>query len=166
MNRAEPRRDPDRAGTDGSHTREVIEAVLSSPLFADIGEPEIVEILRSFDEQSFNPGHRIALEGLRGSDFYVIAGGRAAVSVDGAPVATLVAGDYFGEMGVLGDGRRLATVSAETPLRCLVLANNGLEAVIGAHPVVGINLLRQVVSRFHGLNTVHDMMSERPLARR
>jgi CRP-like cAMP-binding protein len=167
MNTTEPRLDPAGPGTHGArHTNEVVEPVLASPLFAGLDRAEIVEILDHFDEQSFNAGHSITLEGYRGSDFYIIAGGRAAVTVDGAPVATLNPGDYFGEMAVLGDGARMATVNAETPLRCLVLPNNGLEAVIAAHPHVGVNLLHQVVVRFQDLNELRDVMAERHLVRR
>jgi CRP-like cAMP-binding protein len=167
MNITEPRLDPAGALTHRArHTHEVVEAVLASPLFAGVDPAEIVDILDRFDEQSFNAGHSITLEGYRGSDFYIVARGRAAVSVDSAPVATLNPGDYFGEMGVLGDGHRLATVTAETPLRCLVLANNGLERVIAAHPVVGINLLHQLVVRFQDLSQLRDILSERHLVRR
>jgi CRP-like cAMP-binding protein len=167
MNTTEPRLDPAGAGTRGArHTDEVVEAVLGSPLFAGVDPADIVDILDLFDEQSFNAGHSITPEGYRGSDFYVIAGGRAAVTLDGAPVATLNPGDYFGEMGVLGDGVRMATVTAETPLRCLVLANNGLEAVIDAHPLVGINLLHQMVVRFQNLSELRDVLSERHPVRR
>jgi len=122
-----------------------------SPLFEGMQPREIGAAVRAFDEQSFNAGHRITLEGLRGSDFYVITSGRARVTVEGWKVATLEAGDFFGELGVLGDGLRFATVSAETPLRCLVLPNDGLEALIVEHPRIGVNLLRQVINRFHDL---------------
>ena len=136
----------------GGHPDEIVDAVSSAPLFSDIDRPEVAEVLRAFDEQSFNAGHQITLEGLRGSDFYVIAHGRATVLVDGRRVARLGPGDFFGEVAVLGDGTRSATVAAETPLRCLVLSNNELEDELVRHPRLGINMLREVVSRFRELS--------------
>jgi len=134
-----------------SHPDEIIQAVAGAPLFSGIDRADVAGILSAFDEQSFNAGHRITLEGLRGSEFYVIARGRARVVADGRRVAELGPGDFFGELAVLGDGMRSATVEAETPLRCLVLPNNGLEELLVRHPRLGVNLLRVVVSRFREL---------------
>lgn len=135
----------------GTHPDEIVQAVADAPLFSRINRSETADILEAFDEQSFNPGHRVTLERLRGSEFYVIASGQAAVFKDGRRVADLGPGDFFGEMAVLGDGMRSATVTAETPLRCLVLSNNGLEELLVHHPRLGVNLLRVVVSRFRDL---------------
>lgn len=130
------------------HGRDTVAQLASAPLFDGIDRGEVSQILEAFDEQSFNAGHRVTLEGYRGSDFYVIARGSAEVTVDGRPVAELGPGDFFGELAVLGDGTRTATVSAETPIRCLVLSNDGLEDVLVAHPRLGYNLLREVAARF------------------
>jgi CRP-like cAMP-binding protein len=138
------------------HTQAVIDSVGGSPLFAGIDPGEVAQILDEFDEQSFNRDHRITLEGLRGSDFYVIADGEVRVTVEGWKVGSLGRGDFFGEIAVLSNGPRFATVAAETPLRCLVLPNGGLERLLIAHPQVGINLLRVVVGRFQDLTGRND----------
>jgi CRP-like cAMP-binding protein len=138
------------------HTQAVIDSVGDSPLFAGIDPVEVTQILNEFDEQSFNRGHRITLEGLRGSDFFVIADGQARVTIEGWKVASLGQGDFFGEIAVLSNGPRFATVAAETPLRCLVLPNGGLERLLIEHPQVGINLLRVVVGRFQDLTGRND----------
>jgi CRP-like cAMP-binding protein len=145
------------------HPQEVLTAIVAAPLFADIGTAETAAILDEFDEQSFNRGHRITLEGMQGSDFYVIAAGRARVTVDGWKVAALGPGDFFGELAVLGEAPRVATVSAETPLRCLVLSNGRLEEVLVAHPRLGVNLLRTVAGRFRDL-TNHPKVLDGGLA--
>ena len=130
-----------------SHGRDTVTQLASAPLFEGIDKAEVSQILEEFDEQSFNAGHRITLEGYRGSDFYLLARGSAEVTVEGRRVADLGPGDFFGELAVLGDGTRTATVSAETPIRCLVLHNNGLEQLLVTHPRLGLNLLREVVAR-------------------
>ena len=124
------------------------EGPASSPLFDDLSEAEVDDVLRAFDTQSFNAGHRVTLQGFRGREFYLIVEGHAAVSVGDRRVAELGPGDFFGEIAVLRDGLRSATVTAETKLRCLVLSNDSLEKLLVAHPRVGVNMLREVLGRF------------------
>jgi CRP-like cAMP-binding protein len=121
---------------------------LESALFDGLTPAEVHAVLGAFDEQSFNAGHRVTLEGFRGREFYLITQGTAAVSIGDRRVAELGPGDFFGEVAVLGDGLRSATVTAATPLRCLVLSDDGLERLLVDHPRLGLNMLREVVTRF------------------
>jgi glutaminase len=123
-------------------------ALGGAPLFQGMSSHDVAAALAEFDECHFPGGSRIVLEGLRGSDFFIIAGGSAAVLVDGWRVATLAAGDFFGEIAVLGSGLRSASVRAETPLHCLVLPNGKLEALLLVHPRLGLNLIRIVIGRY------------------
>ena len=131
-----------------SPTADLASALVEAPLFAGCDPRDIAGILAEFDDVRFPSGRRIVLEGLRGSDFFVVVAGTAAVLVDGWRVATLGPGDFFGEIAVLGDGLRSASVRAETPLHCLVLPNGKLEQLILDHPQLGINLIRTVIGRF------------------
>ncbi len=148
---AYPATEPDHDPSAGARPDELTGVLAGSPLLTGLEPDEIREVIASFDEQRFNAGHRITLEGLRGTDFFVILDGRARVTVDDWTVAHLSAGDFFGELGVLGDGLRFATVTAETPLRCLVLPHGRLKALLVDHPQMGVNVLGEVVSRFHEL---------------
>jgi CRP-like cAMP-binding protein len=122
-------------------------AMQGAPVFDGMSTPEIATALSEFDEVRYPSGRRIVLEGLHGKEFFLVVVGTAAVLVDGRRVATLGPGDYFGEIAVLGDGLRSATVRAETPLLCLVLPNDKLERLILDHPQLGINLIRSVIGR-------------------
>jgi CRP-like cAMP-binding protein len=135
------------------HTDGLIDSLLSTRLFAGIDREEIVAILDGFDQQRFNHGHRVTLQGLRGSDFYIVFEGHARVLVDEKEVATLGPGEFFGEVGVLSDGLRTATVEATTHLRTLVLSHNGLEPLLMAHPKLAVNLLREVLNRFRSVSS-------------
>jgi CRP-like cAMP-binding protein len=126
-------------------------ALRDAPLFASCDQDTIAQALATFDEVHFPTGHRIVLEGLRGSDFFLVIAGKAAVLVDGWRVATLGPGDFFGEIAILGDGLRSASVRAETPLHCLVRANGKLERLILDHPQLGINLIRTVIGRYQDM---------------
>jgi CRP/FNR family cyclic AMP-dependent transcriptional regulator len=122
-------------------------AMLGAPVFDGMSPADIAAALSEFDEVRYPSGRRIVLEGRHGKEFFLVVVGSAAVLVDGRRVATLGPGDYFGEIAVLGDGLRSATVSAETPLVCLVLPNDKLERLILDHPQLGINLIRSVIGR-------------------
>jgi CRP/FNR family transcriptional regulator, cyclic AMP receptor protein len=135
------------------HTDGLIDSLLSARLFAGIDREEIVAILWEFDEQRFNRGHRVTLQGLRGSDFYIVVDGYARVLIDEKEVAKLGPGEFFGEVGVLSDGLRTATVEATTQLRVLVLSHNGLEPLLMAHPKLAVNLLRDVLNRFRSVSS-------------
>ncbi len=123
-------------------------ALSGAPLFDGVAADELARILAEFDEVHYPTGRRVVLEGLRGSDFFLVVVGKAAVLVDGWRVATLGPGDFFGEIAILGDGMRSASVRSETPLHCLVLPNGKLEKLILDHPQLGINLIRTVIGRY------------------
>jgi CRP/FNR family transcriptional regulator, cyclic AMP receptor protein len=142
------------------HSDGLIDSLLSARLFAGIHREEIVAILWEFDEQRFNHGHRVTMQGLRGSDFYIVFDGHARVLVDEKEIATLGPGEFFGEVGVLSDGLRTATVEATTQLRTLVLSHNGLEPLLMAHPKLAVNLLREVLNRFRSVSTASAGMRE------
>jgi CRP-like cAMP-binding protein len=135
------------------HDAAVLDAVAASPLFEGLTLERIADLLERFDEQSFRAGQRILLEGRKGWEFFLIVDGHASILYDGWPVIDLHHGECFGEVGVLGDGHRLASVQARTPLRALVLANGDLEQLILDEPQVGVNLLRHLVRRFRLLST-------------
>lgn len=122
-------------------------ALVGAPLFTGMTEPEIARAVGEFDEVRYPSGRRVVLEGLRGSDFFIIIAGTVSVLVDGWKVASLGPGDFFGEIAVLGDGMRTASVRADTPLHCLVLPNDKLEQLLLDHAQMGVNVLHSLVGR-------------------
>ena len=91
------------------------------PLFADL-EPDKRETLASwFEVRDVSAGVKLTGEGASGYSFFVLREGTTTVTIDGNEVRTLGPGDFFGELAILGDGRRTATVTTATPVRVLVL---------------------------------------------
>ena len=91
------------------------------PLFDTLEPDEREAIAQWFELEDVSPGVRLTGEGASGYSFYVLREGAATVSVDGSEVRTLAPGDFFGELALLGDGRRTATVTTTAPSRVLVL---------------------------------------------
>jgi CRP-like cAMP-binding protein len=91
------------------------------PLFAGL-EPEARGAIASwFELEDVSPGVNLTGEGAAGYSFYVLRDGTATVTIDGDEVRTLAEGDFFGELAILGDGRRTATVTTASRARVLVL---------------------------------------------
>ena len=83
---------------------------------------------------------------MSGMGFFVVADGEASVSVGGVEVATLSAGDHFGELALVSKAERSATVTARTELRCLEIAFSDFREFAHANPDVTWKLLQHVVS--------------------
>jgi CRP-like cAMP-binding protein len=81
-------------------------------------------------------GEPVVVEGNHGIGFYVVLSGCASVSVDGELLRALRPGDCFGEVCLLGQERRSATVVAATDLECAVVAAWCFRALVAVHPCV------------------------------
>jgi CRP/FNR family transcriptional regulator, cyclic AMP receptor protein len=93
------------------------EMIARVPLFAGLERRDLERVADSFKERNYDAGDTIAEEGSGGAGFFVIAEGNAKVTVQGQERATLGPGDYFGEIALLDEGARTATVKAETPMK-------------------------------------------------
>ncbi len=90
------------------------------PLFSDLNKRQLRKLAGGFKELTAGPGTTLVREGQNsGVGFFVIAEGTATVSVAGSTVATIGPGDHFGELAMITKQARGATVTAQTPLRCL-----------------------------------------------
>jgi CRP-like cAMP-binding protein len=104
------------------------------PLFESLSESELAEIAPWFEVKDVGPGARLAGEGATGYSFFVVGEGELEVTAQGRRVASLGPGDFFGEMALLGAGRRKATVTTTSPSRVLVLFGNDFRQLQEIHP--------------------------------
>ena len=95
-----------------------VEALRSIPLFAGFGPKELERLAGEFRERTFSEGAAVTREGSTGAGFFVIKDGQAKVEVGGEQVRTLGPGDHFGEIALITEGPRTASVTAESELRC------------------------------------------------
>ena len=91
------------------------------PLFASLARDERERVSRWLEVRNVDTGSVLAGEAASGYSFFVLRDGSATVTRDGEVLRTLGPGDFFGEVALLGGGRRTATVTASTPSTLLVL---------------------------------------------
>ena len=94
------------------------DTIAKVPLFSDLEQRELERIADSFKERRYAAGETIASAGKSGAGFFVIGEGTASVTVGGEQRATLGPGDYFGEIALIDEGARTATLTAETDMVC------------------------------------------------
>src|SRR4051812_47052088 len=117
-------------------TAPVPELLHTVDLFRSLSDKELRHVCDFAKEMAFPAGRAVAEEGTPGGRFFFILDGTASVTAGGRTVATLHAGDYFGEMSLLDEQPRSATVTATTPLRTLTLASFNFADVLEHHPSI------------------------------
>ncbi len=124
----------------------VDEILKQVPLFNTLSQRQLRRLRGDFRERTFRPGAAILREGeMSGVDFFVIVEGEASVTVGGKEVDRLHPGDYFGELALIAERERLATVTAVEPVRCLSMASWHFRKFIQDNPDVAWKLLQHVV---------------------
>jgi CRP-like cAMP-binding protein len=118
-------------------------------LFRELDNRELNEVAGSMKEYTYEAGRAVVTEGEGGVGFFVIADGAAKVSIDGGEVRTLGAGDYFGEIALLADTPRSATVTAESQLTCWALTSWDFRPIVESNPAIAWKLL-QALARMLG----------------
>lgn len=117
------------------------------PLFAGLTAEELGLIARSVKERVYEPGTVIVRQGDPGMGFYLIADGRVEVTHDGHRIRELGPGEFFGEMALMEERARTATVTARERTRCLQLVRWDFRALLKEHPDLAVRLLEVVVRR-------------------
>ena len=104
----------------------------SIPLFAELPAQDFELVARHSDLVEVPAGTTVIREGDYGREFFAIAEGEVEITQDGTPVATETAGDVFGEIALLHDIPRTATVKAKTPLRLYVLTGPAFRGLLAS----------------------------------
>jgi CRP/FNR family transcriptional regulator len=94
------------------------EALKKVPLFADLDKHELEQVASSMRERRFKAGDVVTQEGSGGVGFFVVEEGEAAVDVGGEERGSIGPGDYFGEIALINESPRTATLTARTDMLC------------------------------------------------
>ena len=121
------------------------EALKRVPLFSGLSQRQLRSLSKDFKERTYRPGAAILREGaMSGVDFFVIVEGKASVTVRGKEVDTLGPGDHFGELALIAERERFATVTAVDRVQCLTMASWHFRKFVQDNPDVAWKLLQHV----------------------
>ncbi len=130
------------------------QAMLASvPLFSSLNKSQLRTMATTAKERTYPDGDTIVKQGDKGIGFYLILAGQARVERGGKQIASLGAGQYFGEMALLDEQPRSADVRAAGVVRCLVLSPWEFWAAVGDEPEVLRQLLKETVRRIRASPT-------------
>lgn len=124
-------------------------------LFAELDDRDRKSIASAMRERTFSAGQTVTEEGGSGVGFFLIEDGSATVSVNDQKVRTLGAGDYFGEIALLMEGPRSATIVADTDLRCQGLARWDFVPLVEQSPSIALKLLQTLAARLAEAQAAH-----------
>ena len=130
------------------------EVIGQVPFFTGLSEPDKTQIASMFKKRTFPAGETIIKEGVGAAAFFVIESGEATVSIRGKPIRTLGRGDYFGEIALIDEGTRSATVTASTEVVGHGLTYWEFRPLIQANATIAWNLLQTLARR---LRTAQDV---------
>ena len=117
------------------------------PLFAGLDVKEMEQIARLFKERHFAEGETVVMEGSGGAAFFLIDSGEATVSIRGEERGTLRQGDYFGEIALIDEGPRAATITASTELVCYGLTFWEFRPLVEQNGIIGWKLLQYLAKK-------------------
>ena len=124
-----------------------VQALKGVPLFEDLSRKELVQLERVCEDLEVEPGRVLCKEGEIGREFFVLVDGKVQVIRKGRRVATLTGGDFVGEIALVTELPRTATVTAETPVRLFVLTSREFHAVLDRNSKVERKVLRALARR-------------------
>lgn len=124
-----------------------VEVLQRVPLFADLKKREVEQIARLFKERRFSEGETVAREGSGGAAFFLIDSGEASVSVGGKQRTTLKSGDYFGEIALIDEDARSATITASSELVCYGLTYWEFRPLVQGNAAISWQLLQSLAKK-------------------
>jgi CRP-like cAMP-binding protein len=117
-------------------------------LFAALSKQGLNEVVSIADEVELPEGAKLTREGEIAREFFVLLDGSVEVRKKGRWLATLVAGDFFGEIGLLAKVPRTATVTATSPVRALVIGDPDFRALLQHRPEISMRIAEALGRRF------------------
>ena len=126
-------------------------AISRVPLFSRCTKKQLIEIAQLAYEIDLPARRVLTKEGTRGREFFIILEGRAEVERGGRVIATVCNGDFLGEVSLVTDHPRTATVTTTTPVRLLVLHTREFRQLLRTSPDIQGKVLQAVADRVAAL---------------
>jgi CRP-like cAMP-binding protein len=122
------------------------ESLTNVPLFRDLPRKSLERIARALRTRTFKSGDTIFKEGEEGVGFFMVGKGRVEASRGGTQLAVIGAGGFFGEMALIDNHRRSATMKALEDTECYALMRADFLSEVRENPDLAIEML-QILSR-------------------
>ena len=129
-----------------------LDSLARVPMFREIPRKGLERLERLTRERSYKTGDTICKEGDEGVGFFLISSGKVEVTRAGHQLATLAAGDFFGEMALLDNHRRSATVTAVDPTVCLAMLRSDFIAELRSNADLAVEMLSLLSRRLRALD--------------
>lgn len=137
-------------------TSAYLEYLRKVPIFKGLPSKELEFIARSVKERVYEPAAVIVKQGDPGIGFFMIMEGRVDVGHDGHKIREMGPGEFFGEMALMEERIRTATVTAKERTRCLQLVRWDFRALLKENPELAVRMLEVVVRRIREHPLSHD----------
>jgi CRP-like cAMP-binding protein len=124
-----------------------IELMKKVPLFASLGNAQLAQVASIADEIRLPEGKVLTREGEPGREFFILIDGEVEVRRKGRKVATMVPGEFFGELALVSNRPRTATATASKPVRVLVVKDTSFRSVLLRTPQIALKVLQAAVER-------------------
>lgn len=124
-----------------------VEALKRAPLFDGLSRKELTQLARVSEDMEIPAGTALCKEGEIGHEFFVLVDGKVDVTRNGRKVAMRGSGEFVGEIALIEQTPRTATVTAKTPLRVFVLTHQGFRSLLDENPSVERKVLRTLARR-------------------
>lgn len=124
-----------------------VEKLAGVSLFRSCSQAELRELAGITNELDVTAGTVLCHEGAAGRECYIVLDGQATVTINGDHICTVGAGGFFGEMALLDGGPRVATVTATSDMRLLVLSRSEFTTLLTDVPSVSRRMLVSVGAR-------------------
>jgi CRP/FNR family transcriptional regulator, cyclic AMP receptor protein len=111
------------------------------PLFADLDDRELQQIASSMRERKFKAGDTVTQEGAGGVGFFVVEAGDADVTIGGESRGSVGPGDYFGEIALINESPRTATITARTDMVCYGMTPWDFRPLVESNSAIAWKLL-------------------------
>ena len=124
-----------------------LEMIKRHPLLSQHSRRELAEVAALADEIDLSAGKEIIREGTRGREFFFVIEGKVDVRKGGRKLTTLDAGDFVGEIALVSDIPRSASVTTATPVRALVITESSFRRLLRDAPGIQLKVLQALAAR-------------------
>lgn len=129
-----------------------IKALQRAPLFSELSKKDLTTLARLSEDVQVKPGIALCKQGQIGREFFVIIDGQVDVLRNDKPVRRIGGDEFFGEIALLEDVRRTATVIAKTPVRAFILTSQDFRQLVKDSPSVERKVLTSLAHRLAELS--------------